>query len=116
VACLYGKQHSRPVLGKITTAITYRAGILSADQTRPGQRVFVDHFVCSTQGRKFKGYGIKSTSGKVIQSRDHPMQVAVFSWMPLQEECTLNFKVTSTQKKLLVLLMLSKHKREMMVL
>ena len=37
---------------------------------RPGQRVFVDHFVCSTRGRKFKGYGIKSKSGKVTQSRE----------------------------------------------
>ena len=50
-ACQYGKQHSRPVPAKTTRAVTDRAGILSADQTRPGQRVFVDHFVCSTRGR-----------------------------------------------------------------
>ena len=69
-ACQYGKQHCRPVPGKTTTAVTDRAGMISTHQTRPDQRVFVDHFVYSTRGRKFKGYSIKSKSGKVTQSRE----------------------------------------------
>ena len=58
----------------------------------------------------------KVDQAKSFNQENHPMQVVASSWMPLQEKCTLNFKVTSTQKKLLVQLMLSKPKQEMMVL
>ena len=56
-ACQFGRQTSRPIPSKRTTAIRDRAGILSADQTQPGQLVFIDHFVCTTRGRKFSGFG-----------------------------------------------------------
>ena len=57
-ACQYGKQHSKPVPGKKSTAIRDKAGILSADQLSPGQRIHMDHFVSSTRGRTLSGYGI----------------------------------------------------------
>ncbi len=58
-ACQFGKQRSRPVPGKKTTTVQDRAGVISADQVLPGQRVSVDHFVCSTRGRLLSGYGVK---------------------------------------------------------
>lgn len=60
-ACQFGRQTSRPLPGKISKVVKDRAGILSADQLKPGQRVFIDHFVCSTRGRRIKGYGIKDS-------------------------------------------------------
>ena len=47
-ACQFGRQTGRPVTGKVTSIVKDRAGILSADQTHPGQLVFIDHFVCTT--------------------------------------------------------------------
>ena len=61
-ACQFGRQTSRPVPGKVTSIVKDRSGILSADKTHPGQLMFIDHFVCTTRGRTFKGYGIKSSS------------------------------------------------------
>lgn len=51
-ACQYGKQHRRPIPGTTpSSVIRDRAHILKADNLHPGQRVSVDHFVCSTRGR-----------------------------------------------------------------
>ena len=47
-SCLFGKQTSQAKPGKRTTVVQERDGILSADKLHPGQRVFVDHFMCST--------------------------------------------------------------------
>ena len=63
-ACQFGRQTNRPVPGKTSRIIQDRAGILSADQVEPGQRVFVDHFVCSTRGRRIRGHGIRDPSGR----------------------------------------------------
>ena len=54
--------HSKP--GKRTTVVQEQDGIPSADKLHPGQRVFVDHFVCSTRGRKFEGQGISNRKRK----------------------------------------------------
>ena len=62
-ACNFGCQTNRSVPGKATRIIKDCEGILSADQLHPGQRVFVDHFVSSTHGRRIKGFGVKSPSG-----------------------------------------------------
>ena len=48
-ACLFGKQTSRPVPGQVSKTAQERAGILSAECHHPGQRVFIDHFMCSTR-------------------------------------------------------------------
>ena len=61
-ACQFGKQTSRPVPGKVTKMIPERQGILSADVNHPGERVFIDHFITSTRGRKQSGYGIKKNN------------------------------------------------------
>ena len=47
-ACQFGKQTYRSVPGKRTRVIKEREGILSAEKLQPGERVFVDHFNCST--------------------------------------------------------------------
>ena len=56
-ACQFGKQTNQTVPGKKTCIIEECAGILSAKKRQPGQRVFIDHFECSTRGRTFKGQG-----------------------------------------------------------
>ena len=56
-ACQFGKQTRRSSPGKITTAIKDCKGVLSSKALQPGERVFVDHFVCSTRGRKWSRQG-----------------------------------------------------------
>ena len=43
--------------GKQTNVVREQEGILSAKKPCPSQRVFVDCFDCSTQGRRFEGQG-----------------------------------------------------------
>ena len=59
---MFGKQTQRRVPGKVSKPIKDREGILSADKVLPGQLVFMDHFICSTRGRKTRGYGIRGKS------------------------------------------------------
>ena len=56
-ACQFGKQKRRPTPGKTSSIVRDRAGVLSQDHLSPGQRVSVDHFVCSTRGRLFSSRG-----------------------------------------------------------
>jgi hypothetical protein len=56
-ACQFGKQKRRPTPGKTSSIVRDRAGVLSQDHLSPGQRVSVDHFVCSTKGRLFSSKG-----------------------------------------------------------
>ena len=69
-ACLFGRQTNRAKPGRVSKIVKDRAGILSADQYLPGQRIHVDHFVCSTRGRKTSGYGIRDPTGKSPQHRN----------------------------------------------
>ena len=55
---MFRKQTNCAKPGKCTSVVTVQEGIPSAKKPHPGQRVFVCHFVCSTQGRKFEGQGI----------------------------------------------------------
>ncbi len=51
-ACQYGKQHRRPIPGTTPSLIVKeRAHALKTDNLLPGQRISVDHFICSTRGR-----------------------------------------------------------------
>ena len=63
-ACLFAKQNRRPTNAHSTHTVRDREGVLKADQLFPGQRVSVDHFVCSTKGRLFTSAG-----------RSHPDQM-----------------------------------------
>ena len=65
-ACEFRRQTNRSKPGKVTQSVREREGILSADKTHPGDRVFIDHFVCSTRGRLFHGRGIRDPQGKTI--------------------------------------------------
>ena len=56
-ACQYGKQRRKPSPGKRSHVVRDRDGILKKDNLFPGQRVSVDHFVCSTRGRLLHTYG-----------------------------------------------------------
>ncbi|KAI2513070.1 hypothetical protein MHU86_1362 [Fragilaria crotonensis] len=57
-ACQYGKQHRRPIPGTTPSSIVKdRAHALKTDNLLPGQRVSVDHFICSTRGRLLTSAG-----------------------------------------------------------
>ena len=56
-ACQYAKQRQRHAPGKRQSVVHDRAHALKKDNLFAGQRVSVDHFVCSTRGRLFHTYG-----------------------------------------------------------
>ena len=56
-ACQFGKQRQRSAPGKRSAPLPNRQGALKKEQLLPGQRVAVDHFVCSTKGRLFESRG-----------------------------------------------------------
>ena len=57
-ACQYGKQHRRPIPGTTpSTVIRDRANALKTDNLLPGQRISVDHYICSTRGRLLTSAG-----------------------------------------------------------
>ena len=50
-ACQFGKQRRRPLPGKKTHVVKETAYALRRNHLFPGQKVSVDHFICSTRGR-----------------------------------------------------------------
>ena len=56
-ACQFGKQTQRSSGATRTSAVRDREGVLRQDTLLPGQKVAVDHFVCSTKGRLFDSRG-----------------------------------------------------------
>ncbi|KAI2507770.1 hypothetical protein MHU86_6666 [Fragilaria crotonensis] len=57
-ACQYGKQHRRPIPGTTPSSVVKdRAHALKTDNLLPGQRISVDHFICSTRGRLLTSAG-----------------------------------------------------------
>jgi hypothetical protein len=52
-ACRFGKQKRRPTPGKRLSVARDREGALKQNHLAPGQKVSLDHFVCSTKGRLF---------------------------------------------------------------
>ena len=63
-ACQFGRQTNRAKPGTITSTVREREGITSANKSHPGERVFIDHFICATRGRMFNGRGIRDPKGK----------------------------------------------------
>ena len=56
-SCMYGKNSRRPTEADVKTPKPERAGSLKHEDLFPGQRVSVDHFVCSTKGRLYSSKG-----------------------------------------------------------
>jgi hypothetical protein len=56
-ACQFGKQKRRATPGEHSSIVRDREGMPRDDHLAPGQRVSVDHFVCSTKGRLFRSQG-----------------------------------------------------------
>ena len=56
-ACLFAKQSVRPSGARRTTIVQDSADALSRECLLPGQRISIDHFVCSTKGRLFSSRG-----------------------------------------------------------
>jgi len=90
-ACQYGKKTRRPSPGTKTTVVQDRAGVLKRDHLLPGQRVSVDHFVCSTKGR------LQTSRGKTA---DSDMFTGVVSLLTMLRTLSmLRISVTSTLMK-----------------
>jgi hypothetical protein len=60
-ACQYGKQTHQPAPGKTSNVVQDHSGVLKQDDLFPGQKIAVDHFVCSTDGRLFTSRGKTSS-------------------------------------------------------
>ena len=56
-ACQYGKQRRQTAPGMRHEAVRDKQGALKKDDLFPGQKVSVDHFVCSTRGRLQHTFG-----------------------------------------------------------
>jgi hypothetical protein len=56
-ACQFGKQRRKTTPGKVTKVIREKRDALRQDDLFPGQKVSVDHFVCSTRGRLQHTFG-----------------------------------------------------------
>ena len=56
-ACQYGKQRRKSTPGTRSHAVREHRNALKKDDFFPGQKVSVDHFVCSTRGRLPHTYG-----------------------------------------------------------
>jgi hypothetical protein len=56
-ACQFGKQKQRPSPSKKSSTVQENVGALKREDLLPGQRISVDHFICSTKGRLFKSAG-----------------------------------------------------------
>jgi len=59
-SCQFGKAKRKPSPGKQSTVDTEKDGGLKKDNLLAGQRVSVDHFICSTKGRLYTSYGHSS--------------------------------------------------------
>jgi hypothetical protein len=56
--CQHGKQHRRTILGTTPSSVVKdRAHALKSDNLLPGQRITVDHFICSTRPRLLTSAG-----------------------------------------------------------
>jgi hypothetical protein len=56
-ACLFGKQKNRSTPGRRITHVGGETGQIRSEQYAPGQKVSVDHYICSTKGRLYTSYG-----------------------------------------------------------
>ena len=65
-ACQYGKQCRNPVKGKTTTTVRDEKGATSKTAHLPGQLVAVDHFICSTKGRRFNTRGMEADKDRYL--------------------------------------------------
>jgi hypothetical protein len=60
-ACQYGKQRRSAAPGRTINTVRERQGALKQDDLYPGQKVSVDHFICSTRGRLKHTFGKEDT-------------------------------------------------------
>ena len=92
-ACHFGKQTNRVAPGTIGKAVEARRGVLSADKLPPGERVFVDHFLCAMRGRKFTGDGKHNCDVKSARPLDVKTVAAeeLCLQMQVQDTLQLNF-------------------------
>jgi len=56
-SCMYGKNSRRPTQTDVTAPKPERVGSIKHEDLFPGQRVSVDHFVCSQKGRLYSSKG-----------------------------------------------------------
>jgi hypothetical protein len=65
-ANLENKQETPPRAQRLTAWVTNEHGVVINGDCLPGQRVSVDHFVCSTRGRRFNTHGASSDESQMF--------------------------------------------------
>jgi hypothetical protein len=56
-SCLYGKARLWITPSETTTPVKQKEGALKREDLLPGQRVSIDHFICSSKGRLYSSQG-----------------------------------------------------------
>jgi hypothetical protein len=56
-SCQFGKARCRPAPSKTSMSVASNEGALKQNVLHPGQKVSVDHFICSTKGRLYTSRG-----------------------------------------------------------
>lgn len=56
-SCQYGKARRRPTGTEVSHPVLDKQGALKKEDLFPGQRISIDHFICSTKGRLYESHG-----------------------------------------------------------
>ena len=83
-ACQYGKQKRRPSPGTTSSIVKDRKGITKAENLYPGQCVSVDHFVCSTKGRRFNTQGSSASKDMYMGGAIFVDHASGYTWIGFQ--------------------------------
>mgnify|MGYP000681102589 CR=1 FL=1 len=96
-ACQYGKQKRRSQHGLTHRVVPRHEGALRRDVTLPGQKVSVDHFICSTRGRLLHTFG---KEGKDERFKGGAIFVDnASSFVHIEEQVNLNTHETLKSKE-----------------
>ena len=83
-ACQYGKQKRRPQPGTTSSIVKDRSGITKGENLYPGQCISVDHFVCSTKGRRFETRGVLSSKDLYMGGAIFVDHASGYTWIGFQ--------------------------------
>ena len=83
-ACQFGKQRRRTEPGSTTTIVKDRRGVTKDGNLHPGQCISVDHFVCSTKGRRFDSRGKSKVDNLYVGGAIFVDHASGYTWIGFQ--------------------------------
>ena len=83
-ACQFGKQRRCTEPGSTTTIVKDQRGVTKDGKLNPGQCVSVDHFVCSTKGRRFNSRRKSKTEDLYCGSVIFVDNASGYTWIGFQ--------------------------------